>query len=454
MKSEALLQQASLAGLPAQGKVVVGFSGGADSTALAHWLSGRVEKDRILLAHVNHLLRGEEAERDEAAARELARSLGLRFVVSRQDVRAIARERGMGLEECGRAVRYELFDSLAPGENDRILTAHNADDNAETLLLHLCRGAGLNGLQGIPPQRGKILRPFLSVSREEIEAYCRENSLPYVKDSSNFSNEYTRNRIRWEVLPVLRELNPRILEALGQTAQLLRQDGEYLFSQAEEALEKARHPYGLRAESLAGLAPAVRREALRLWLLENGCEELEKKHLDAAADCCLFGGGVSLPGGVVVKRAQGVLFTAGKEAAGYSFPVKVPENRLELPLPNGNALILEKKWGPFPKSEQKIHNLDFKNALSCGIITGTLTVRTRRPGDRFSPQGENGADRKLTKSLKQVFQECGMPAYLRGSAALLECGGELIWCQGAGASAGARAKEDDPWALAVTVKET
>ena len=134
------LAAADLSGLPPRGRVVVGFSGGADSTALAHWLLGRVEPSRLVLAHVNHCLRGEASQRDEEAARQFARRFGLAFQVHREDVAALARERGQGVEECGRQVRYRFFQSLAPGEEDRILTAHNAGDNAETVLLHLCRG--------------------------------------------------------------------------------------------------------------------------------------------------------------------------------------------------------------------------------------------------------------------------------------------------------------------------
>ena len=165
-----LLAGADISGLPQRGKVVVGFSGGADSTALAHWLLGRLGPERLVLAHVNHQLRGEESDRDEAAARAFAQRFGLDFALRREDVAALARRRGLGLEECGRQVRYGFFQSLAPGEEDRILTAHNANDNAETVLMHLCRGTSLPGLLGIPARRGKVLRPRLRVySRERLE---------------------------------------------------------------------------------------------------------------------------------------------------------------------------------------------------------------------------------------------------------------------------------------------
>ena len=198
-----LLAGADISGLPQRGKVVVGFSGGADSTALAHWLLGRLGPERLVLAHVNHQLRGEESDRDEAAARAFAQRFGLDFALRREDVAALARRRGLGLEECGRQVRYGFFQSLAPGEEDRILTAHNANDNAETVLMHLCRGTSLPGLLGIPARRGKVLRPLLRVPRGEIEAYCQAHGLPYVTDSSNLSREYTRNRLRLEVVVLM-----------------------------------------------------------------------------------------------------------------------------------------------------------------------------------------------------------------------------------------------------------
>lgn len=449
--SKELLVAADLSGLPGSGLVVVGFSGGADSMALAHWLAGKVDSARIVLAHVNHMLRGEEAERDEAAAREFARRTGLRFIVSKTDVKALAKQKGMGLEECGRTVRYDFFESLAPGENDRILTAHNADDNAETVLLNLCRGAGLDGLCGIPHRRGKILRPFLKVSREEIEEYCCINGLPFVTDSSNLSGEFVRNRVRLEVMPVLRELNPRFVEAVSQAAELLGRDREFLREGAERLIERAERPYGMDAAALLDAPEAVSARALKVWLERQGCGRLEKKHLDEVRACLENGGAAQLPGGVTVRRAQGILSAVREGAAEpFSLAVRLPRNFGEaekMRLPGGKVLILEKKQVFPEKNGQKIHNLLFKNALDYDIITRTLVARTRREGDRFSPAGGSGS-----KSLKQVFQECSMPAGLRNSAVLLECAGKLAWCEGAGASREFQVTERTCAVLAVTLQ--
>ncbi len=296
-----------LSHLPARGRLVVGFSGGADSTALAHWLAGQVEPSRLVLAHVNHQLRGEESHQDEAAARSFAEGLGLRFAVHRADVAALARERGEGLEAAGRRVRYAFFDALAPGEEDRILTAHTADDNAETLLLHLCRGSGLGGLCGIPPVRGKVIRPFLAVTRREIEAYCAAHHLSYVTDSTNASPVYARNRVRAEVLPVLRDLYPGAVPAMGRAAALLREDAALLDALAGELLQRALRPEGLHVRTLLAAPAPLRRRALKAWLTAQGVRDLEARHLLLAEDCLTRGGAVPLPGGLTVRRSRGLL---------------------------------------------------------------------------------------------------------------------------------------------------
>ena len=458
--SDPFFPAADLSGLPEQGLVIVGFSGGADSTALVHWLKGKIEPSRMVLAHLNHMLRGEEAEHDEAFVREFAGQMGLRLVAFRQDIGALAKERGMGLEECGRSARYDFFQSLVTGKDDRVLTAHTADDNAETVLLNLCRGTGLSGLCGIPYQRGNILRPLLGVTREEIEAYCRQFELPFVTDSSNLSSAFARNKIRLKVLPVLKELNPRAVQSIHQTAGLLELDRQFLNTEGEKLLGSARREYGLSVPVLREADEALQRTALRLWLTENGCLEPEKKHLDALLLCLKQGGAASLPGDLIARRAQGVLsLSENREAQPFSLTVSLLEQSpfsKKISLPDGRTLLLEEKPVEDTKNSgkewKKVHNLLFQNAVNYGIIldnlaaVDTLTVRTRREGDRFSPAG-----RGVAKSLKQVFQELGMPPSARGSAVLLELNGELIFCEGAGPAEGFQVTEATDRALFVTI---
>ncbi len=426
------------------GIFVVGFSGGADSTALAHWLMGQVEKERILLAHVNHMLRGEEAERDQRAAESFAGEHGLKIQVLRADVGRLARELGLGTEECGRNIRYDFFHELARDEGDRILTAHNADDNAETILLNLCRGAALDGLCGIPRERGRIFRPLLHVSREEIELYCRENNLSYVTDSSNLSDSYARNKLRHQVLPVLKGLNPRFVHAAGQAAKLLSGDRDCLNRQAEALLERAGNIWGLEAKVLLGEDRSLRGRAVKLFLERSGGASLEQKHIEKALDILERGGGADLPG-VGISCAQGV-FWAGHaaECSPFETAARLGKN----PLPGGKILVLREEIPAKSEKPEKIQNLLFKNALDYDIMTGPVLIRSRRPGDRFAPAG-----RGVSKPIKQIFQELRVPGPIRDGVPLLVCGGETAWCPGAGASERFRATKRTKRVLFVEIED-
>ena len=291
-------------------QVVVGVSGGADSMALLHLLWGHrrlCPALKVTAAHVNHCLRGEESDRDEAHVREYCQKEKIPLDVLKIDVRAEAQSRKLGLEACGRAVRYEFFQRLA-GNGGLIATAHNLSDHVETVLLHLARGAGLRGLCGIPPVRGNIIRPLIGCTRQEIEAYCRDNEIPYVTDSTNLKTEYSRNKIRLQVLPVLKEINPSLEEAVGRMAQGLREDDDYLWAAARGLLSQASlEEGGWSCRVLSQGEKPVRVRAVRL--LQEGSKP-EARHLEAIDRIVLAGqGGVSVPGGLDFHANRGVLRT-------------------------------------------------------------------------------------------------------------------------------------------------
>jgi len=271
-----------------------------------------------------------------------------------------------------------------------------------------------------------VLRPLLRVPRGEIEAYCQAHGLPYVTDSSNLSREYTRNRLRLEVLPVLEELNPSFLEAVARMTDTLSQDSACLEAQAQALLEACRGPWGLDAAKLRQAHPAVASRALRLFWQGWG-PALEKKHLDALLRC-LEGGQVDLPGGTRAQCSQGVL-SLERPGVCPAFSVEAPLGTTSLPC--GKELVLRVKELPSGEAKPKIHNLLFKNALDYDIITSNLRARSRREGDRFSPAG-----RRVTKGLKQLFQEQRVPVSQRGRVVLLECGGRLVFCEGVGPAEG------------------
>ena len=208
-------------------RILVALSGGADSVALlkALWLLRDEWKFTLTAAHLHHGIRGEEADLDLQLCETLCQTLGIPLVVKRENIPELCKQTGEGEEECGRRVRYEFFNSI---ENmDKIATAHTANDNAETLLLHLTRGAGLQGLRGILPKRGNIIRPLIDCTREQVETFCKEQNLPFATDSTNEDSHYRRNFIRHKVLPLFTRQNPAFIQSAKGTAKANQKDFDY-----------------------------------------------------------------------------------------------------------------------------------------------------------------------------------------------------------------------------------
>ena len=221
--------------------VVVGLSGGADSCALIHFLSS-VKDDfslTLIACHVNHMIRGDEADRDEEFSRNLAIELGAEFRLLKINVPQEAEKRHESIEKTARDIRYDFFEKTAEQYNAKIATAHTASDNVETVLFNLARGSGIKGLCGIPPVRGRIIRPLITVERDEIEKYCRKNELNYVTDSTNLTDEYSRNKLRHKVVPVLKEINPAIEKTITRMTENLICNVKHLDSSAEKLIKSA-----------------------------------------------------------------------------------------------------------------------------------------------------------------------------------------------------------------------
>ena len=243
-------------------RIAVGVSGGADSVALLRFLAVLREEYRweLIVCHIHHGLRGAEADRDEQFVRELAGQLGLPYAVRHIDAAALALENHLSVEEAGRNARYAFFAETA-GEGGRIATAHTLDDTIETVLMNLIRGTGLHGLCGIPRTRGNIVRPLLDVTRAEVEEYLALLGQPYCTDSTNLSDDYTRNRVRHDILPRLRELNPNFTGAMARMLpQLAAQWGltEQLAESAAQQLQGAAAGGTLDRQGLLALPDRAR----------------------------------------------------------------------------------------------------------------------------------------------------------------------------------------------------
>ena len=262
-------------------RVCVALSGGADSVSLLTALCS-VKDDfgvDVCACHLNHGLRGEESDSDEQFCRELCGSMEVPLYAKKIDVSA-AVQKHESVEEAARKARYEFFEeALAHFGGSVLATAHNAGDNAETVLLNLTRGTGLKGLCGIPPVRSlsasgelRVIRPLIYCERGEIEEYLRSIGQGYVTDKTNLSEDYTRNRIRRRVLPELAEMNPSIVGVIGRMTLNLRADSEFLEEQARKALEQTREGKGWNALSLSKLPEPIKARAVRMILMQGGIE--------------------------------------------------------------------------------------------------------------------------------------------------------------------------------------
>ncbi|WP_242846324.1 tRNA lysidine(34) synthetase TilS [Anaeromassilibacillus senegalensis] len=427
--------------LPPGGRVVVGLSGGADSMALTHFLVYQ-EKAEVLAAHVNHGLRGAESDADEAFVRKWCAENHIPLRVLHADVKRLAEERKQGLEECGREVRYAFFQELA--QDARIATAHTLSDNAETVLLNLTKGTGARGLCGIPPVRGNIIRPLIRATREQVEAYCRFYGLAYVTDSSNLERNFARNRVRLDVVPVLKRINPAFEKEIAGMTMRLARDELFLQGQAEQAVRRAETPHGYDLAVLKTLARPVLVRAAAVILRRAGEVRLESKHLEAAADVIAAGkGSVSVAGGIQIAAQGNTLFVAPERMEPWSVPVSFPVTRT----PDGRSICLKKINKNAVQTENKFHNLLFHNCINCDTIWTNPVFRTRRAGDVFRPAG-----RGVSKSLKKLFNEAKLEPLLRDKVILLESGGEILWIEGFGPAESARVLPGTQQAVTIRVE--
>ena len=385
--------------------VTVALSGGADSVALLHALWSLRDKLSINVkaAHLNHGIRGAEADRDEAFVKWLCLKFDIPIVCETVDIPSLAKEKGQSLELCAREVRYEFLSRNAEG---LIATAHTASDNTETLLFNLTRGSGTKGLAGIPPKRDNYIRPLIFCSRYDVEKYCIDNSLPYVTDSTNLTDDYTRNKIRHKVVTTLKEINPSLEDAVVRATDILREDNEALEFFTNEALFKAISDDGLLCESVNNLPTAVAKRVIIKYAQTVETElRLDYLHVNALCEICKNGGKISLPCGFYGEVKNGVLIINS-------------ENNDEKPQFYAELVKVE-----------KINNLLSINLIDCDKIIGSPIIRTRKEGDSIRLK-----NRGCTKTLNKLFTENKVDITIRDSIPVIADDKGVIWVYGMGVS--------------------
>jgi len=427
--------------------LIVGVSGGADSLALLHILAGLLAPPQLVVAHLNHGWR-DTAVLDAQFVSQTAASWGLTCVVETVDVVAQAKDEGLSLEEAGRRARYRFFARLAQQTGATVVcVAHNADDQAETVLLNLLRGTGLTGLAAMKPvaplpeaPEVALLRPFLAISRADIEAYCQEHSLTPREDSTNADITFLRNRLRHELLPQLASYNPQIRTHLQQLAALAAADDGYLEQCVSHhwpslVQEQTETELALNRERWRVLPLALRRRTLRRamvvlrpFLANIGFAAIEQAR--QVAETGEVGAQSSLTGGLVLQVDYGRLRLTREPSRFPGDWPQVPDGAvLPLPVPGTIALNdgwqLESVWQEGMDWAQIRHNADPWTAF-LAVPEAELWVRGRRPGERFAPLGLNGR----TAALKEVMVNRKIGAVWRANWPLVCTAGHVVWLVG------------------------
>lgn len=386
--------------------ITVACSGGADSMALLHALQSIAEEYgfTVKAAHFNHLIRGEEADRDEAFVRNYCSRCGIEFVAGRSNVPEYAAENNLSVELAARKLRYEFLLKVSNG--GVVATAHHAGDNLETMLFNLVRGTALAGLCGIPPKRDIYIRPLILCSREEIEKYCNENGIEYVTDSTNLSDEYSRNRLRHHVVPELKAVRSSVETAAARTAQSLTEDEEFLSQISLQEYEKRFDKGALIIAGFDKLPRAVAKRVLKKYWYDKLGENPDFLHITEIYECCINGGKCSLPCDMFAVSKNGKLcIESSEEKVSTRFSVEISEESADL-----------------LKKNRKIHNLLLKNSIDCDKIIGKLVLRTREEGDRVLIKGRGG-----TKTLKKLYNEYKIPLYERENLPILADENGIVW---------------------------
>lgn len=420
-------------------KVLVGVSGGADSVALFHILFRLREKFNLelFICHLNHMFRGEEARADAGWVASLARKFDIPSIIEDIDVPGYMIRHNLPAQVAARQVRYRFYRRVAAEKGcSRVALGHHADDQAETILINLLRGAGTSGLKGIPPVRENFfVRPLIEARRKQIEAYCLLQELSYRQDSSNLKPVYTRNRVRMELIPLLeKEYNPAVVASLNRLAGIMREENDFMEAAAENALERIVGRVGpgevrLSLKSLTDISPALLRRILRMIFRRMAGESRAPDYEQIEKALALLKGALpgklEWPSGILLIKRYGQLEIikggAGENVPCYRYPLNIPgETRIPETGICIESEIMDISVAPDPMTLHSGEAL-----LDYAKLTGPVEVRRRRDGDLFWPLGFKG-----TIKLKKFFIDKKIPREKRDFIPLVTAGEEIAWAAG------------------------
>ena len=389
--------------------VTVALSGGADSVCLLHLLVSLKEIYNIKISaiHINHNLRGEESNRDEEFVKALCDKLKVPLKVLSIKVKELSEQTGESIELAARNARYEAFKKYGVG---LVATAHTASDNLETLLFNITRGTGLKGICGIPAKRDIYIRPLIFCTRNEIEEYLTVNKLSYVTDSTNLSDDYSRNLLRHKAVPVLKELNSSIEGTATNMCESLKEDLSFLESTAQEVGLLCIGKDGIDAIKLKSYHVSVIKRVLSSYFAKIISGVPDSLHTERMLDSLFNETKNSLPKGYYCQVKGGLFFIKKEgESLGKRY----------------NTEIFYKDL----KKTQKVNSLLSKNFIDCDTIVGDLKIRTRLEGDTIKLRGRN-----CTKSLKKLFSELKIPTEDRDNIPVAADDKGIVWIYNVGVS--------------------
>ena len=366
--------------------VVVGVSGGADSMLLLNFLAKKQEELdlKIIAANVEHGIRGAESVSDSAFVESFCEKAKIEFHCLKIDAPALAKNAGLGVEEYSRERRYEFFESF---NADKIATAHNLSDNVETVLFRLSRGTSINGCSGIPYVRGKIIRPLLDLTSEEIREECKRQNIPFVVDSTNSDNNYSRNYIRNIIIPEFEKLNPSFEKTFSRFIISADEDSSFIFEEGRKCFESCKTENGLDIDKLSAFHKSVVLRAINELASEKGIT-LDEQHLSGVFELLSKRGRLQIKGSVYAFSDLKTLRIDAIENKTVSFSSEEKETCINEFL--NNCELLKK---------------EFNFYCDCDKIIGSVRIRQRADGDKITPHKRN-----CTKSLKKLFNEMKIPA--------------------------------------------